>query len=261
MLSTNAQDIEALSVVVPVYNNAQTLVTLISRLREALEPLRLPFEFIFVVDASPDDSLKVLKRTAEVDKAVKILALERNLGQNWAILIGLANASGDAIATLDADLQDPPEAIPTLVQTLGKGADVVFGGRRGDYESRPRLLGSRIFKRLVHLLSGTEIPHDAGLFLVMKKVMAKHLLTYRIHDPYVIALMSRTEFCLKSIPVRRSLSPDSGSSYTTRTRFVLAWKALATLFRVRQSAFGDRQTTISARISRDFEPLLIKYNF
>ena len=110
-----------------------------------------PSEIIFVDDASPDDSALVLITLARTDPTVVVLSLPRNAGQHRAVLRGLALARGDVVV-MDADLQDAPEAIPSLLDKMDEGFAAVFAGRRGNFTPWPRHLTSRAFKYVLHLL-------------------------------------------------------------------------------------------------------------
>ena len=207
---------ERVSVVVPVYRNAATLVAL----HEQLVPHAA--EMVFVDDASPDDSLAVLLALQQRSAIVKVVALEANAGQTWALLVGLRYATGETIVMIDADLQDPPSAIPSLLDAL-RDADVVFGGRRGAYESSSRLLTSSISKRTLSWLSRGRIPRDAGLFLAMRRRVAEHLLNCADAKPYLISMIARGRFRVRSIPVARERSTASG--YTFLRRLSVATRA------------------------------------
>ena len=127
-----------LSVVVPVYGNAAELPELHRRVSDATAGYRT--ELVLVDDASTDDSLAVIERLAGGDERVTAVGLERNVGEHEAVMEGLRRASGAWTVVMDADLQDPPEAIPELLGAAReRGIDVVFAGRRGRYESLPRL--------------------------------------------------------------------------------------------------------------------------
>ncbi len=218
-----------ISIVVPVFRNKESLDELHRRLRRVLETERLPYEMIFVDDACPEGSLTVLKELAQADPQVALLALERNLGQQQAVLVGLSHARGKCVVVLDADLQDPPEAIPDLLAKLQEGPAAVFAGRRGRYESTFRLLASRLFKGLLHLLCG--VPMDAGLFVAMNRQMVECLLTFHGLPPSVVAMIGCTGLPLTSIPVLRAHRPSGRSSYSFLTRlkvgcFAVAWVLL-----------------------------------
>lgn len=228
-----------LSVVVPVYRNETTIEPLMERIRAALEGAG-KFEVLFVDDAGPDRSLDVLGALAGQDARVGVISLARNLGQNRAVLVGLAHARGRRVVVLDADLQDPPEAIPGLLSALQGDVAAVFAGRRGRYESPLRLATSYGLKRLLSLVSKRRLPPDAGLFVAMDRAMVERLLDCQDADPHVPALMGRTGLRLISVPVERAGAPNGRSGYTARGRLRLAARAIATALGPRDGPPGGR---------------------
>jgi glycosyltransferase involved in cell wall biosynthesis len=207
------------SAVVPVYRNARTLEELCRRLAAALGD---DHEIVLVDDGCPEGSWPVIEALAAADARVRPVRHAANRGQNAAVLTGLAAARGEEIAVLDADLQDPPEAVPALLAELRRGdAAIVFGGRRGRYESAPRLLASRLFKRTLHVASGRRLPVDAGLFLVMRASVRDRL------GPggYVLASLARAGVPMRSVPVARERSA-SPSAYSGAARVRLAARAI-----------------------------------
>jgi SAM-dependent methyltransferase len=206
------------SVIIPVYRNAATLAELHRRVRGTLAEAHL----IFINDASPDPSAQVLQELARQDARVTAVQLEFNVGQNRAVLEGLRRAGGAAVS-LDADLQDPPEAIPALLAKLDEGFDAVFAGRRGGYEPAPRLIASRWFKRGLSRLAGA--PLDAGLFVALSPRMVDRLLEFPQPGP-VVAMIGCTGLPMTSIPVERAPRPHGKSSYSEWDRVRLACQAL-----------------------------------
>jgi glycosyltransferase involved in cell wall biosynthesis len=219
-----SQDLHV-SVVVPVYRNAETLPELYRRLRRTLEVQQLSFEMLFVDDACPVGSLAVLESLARSDSRVTVLALAENVGQHRAVLAGLAYARGDWAVVMDADLQDPPEAIPPLLAKGQEGFAAVFAGRRGWYESPMRLLTSRVSKGLLHLLTG--IPADAGIFVAMNRVMVTRLLTLGGPHPMIVAMIGCAGLPMVSIPVVRARRPTGSSAYNSWGRLKSGWRAIA----------------------------------
>ena len=153
------------AVVVPVYGNEATLPELAARLGAALAGR--PWRLRLVVDASPDDSLAVALALAAGDPRIAVTGLTVNVGQHAALACGLAaETAADAWVCLDADLQDPPEAVPGLLDRLALGdVGAVFAGRRGGYESRLRRATGAAHRWLAARLTG--LPPDAGAFLAM----------------------------------------------------------------------------------------------
>src|SRR5262245_51627011 len=117
------------SIVVPVYDEEQVLPLFYDRLRAVLDGLSDPAEIVFVNDGSTDRSLPLLRELHSADKRVRVVSLSRNLGHQTAVAAGLAHATGDVVAVIDADLQDPPELLPKLFGLLDEGWDVAYAVR------------------------------------------------------------------------------------------------------------------------------------
>src|SRR5262252_1056052 len=127
-----------LSITVPIYNEAQNIEPLYSRLLEALGPLGQPFEIVLVNDGSHDGSDKALDAVAARDPRVKVVHFRRNYGQTAAMMAGIRYASGDIIIPMDGDLQNDPADIPRLLEKLDEGYDVVSGWRKDRKDGRFR---------------------------------------------------------------------------------------------------------------------------
>lgn len=213
-----------LSIVAPVYRNAETLEALVCRICDALEPVEISFDIVFINDASPDHSQEVLLRLAQQHASIEIVTLNKNAGQNRAVLTGLQHARGRFVLIMDADLQDPPEAIPSLLAaTLTIGCDAVFAGREGKYESPMRRLTSYVFKTGLHIACG--IPKDAGLFVLMSRNMVQRLLALETRNPYIVAMIACAGLSITSIPVQRAPRTTGASSYSFWKRLKVGWHA------------------------------------
>lgn len=205
------------SVVAPVYRNADTLRELARRVAAAVGD----HELILVEDACPDASAAV----AETLPCVRVLHHDRNRGQNAAVLTGLRAARGDIVVVLDADLQDPPEAIESLLSALARhpNAEAAFALRRGRYESTLRLLESRLFKALARWRSQGRLPAGAGLFVALRRPLVDALIG-RPHVAHVVSAIGAAGVPLTGVPVERA--PSTRSSYTRAMRLRLAAQAL-----------------------------------
>jgi len=212
-----------ISVVVPVYRSASTLEELHRRLAAALSGEEI--ELIFVDDACPEGSAGVLRRLGAADPRVRILTMEGNAGQHRALLRGLASARGEAAVILDADLQDPPEAVPLLLAALRRGPAAVFAGRRGAYESAARLFTSRVFKAVLSAAAG--LPRDAGLFVALRRPLIDRLVACRSARPYLPAIIGLSGMAVESLPVERARRPRGESSYRGLARLRTGLSALA----------------------------------
>lgn len=212
------------SLVIPVYFNADTLKELHKKVRDVLRKNQYYFEIIFVEDGSSDNSLKILRSIAKENENVIVISLEKNIGQQRAVLTGLAYSSGDKVVIMDADLQDPPEAIPILLENLSGDVAAVFGGRSGHYESEFRLFSSSVFKMSIHLLTG--IPVNAGIFVAMKREMVEKLLKFHSPRPFMTAMIGLTGLNVKSITVKRNVRATGKSRYSTWNRLVIGVMAI-----------------------------------
>nr|WBU15341.1 putative glycosyltransferase [uncultured bacterium] len=223
-------DVE-LSVVIPVYRNADTLRALYWRLRMVLDSLERSWELIFINDASPDGSGKVLGELVALDPRVVAVELACNVGQGRATWVGLRKARGRFTVVMDADLQDPPEGIPVLLEAMerehGRVA-VVFGGRRGRYEGILRLVTGFVFRRLLALVCG--VPPDAGAFCLMTAEAREQLLCWNVPRPHIPTLVGCSRLRSESVPVLRHRRPSGSSAYGSWTRWRLGlgllWQAV-----------------------------------
>ncbi|HEV3164165.1 MAG TPA: glycosyltransferase family 2 protein [Isosphaeraceae bacterium] len=159
----------ALSVVIPLFNEQESLAELFERTLHTLEAGLLSFELVFVNDGSTDATPGLLDALAESDARVSVLHLSRNFGHQAAISAGLDHARGGAVIVMDGDLQDPPELIPQLVELWQDGHDVVYAVRRNRKEGALRRAGYFLFYRLLRMMSDLEIPLDSGDFCLMDR--------------------------------------------------------------------------------------------
>lgn len=166
----------SVSIVIPVFNEEQSLTELHSQiLDKAKYDLK---EIIFVNDGSTDNSLEGLKELSKKDPRIKIISFRKNLGKATALNEGLSKSKGDIVVTLDADLQDSPENIPTLIEKLDEGHDMAIGWKKMRQDPLEKTLPSMAFNYFVRLFS--KIPlHDFNSGLkVMRKEVAKELNLY-----------------------------------------------------------------------------------
>lgn len=156
----------SISLITPVYNEAESLPHLHTAVHQALREIKQDWEIIFVDDGSMDTSLDVLKALAEQDPAhVRIVVLRRNFGQTAAIAAGIDHSAGDTIVLLDADLQNDPADIPMMLQKLEQGYDVVSGWRIKRKDTFiTRTLPSRMANGLISWVTGVHL-HDYGCTL------------------------------------------------------------------------------------------------
>jgi glycosyltransferase involved in cell wall biosynthesis len=170
------------SVVVPVYNGAPTLVELARRIDAALEG-RGSWELIFVVDGSPDDSWAVVEKLVGADRHIRGINLFRNFGQHNALLAGIRHATYDVVVTMDDDLQHRPEMIPVLLDGLSPDVDLVYGAAVEDEHSWWRNLASRFTKAAMGASIGGRMARDSSAFRAFRTSLRDGFT--RVDDPYV----------------------------------------------------------------------------
>ncbi|MBI3245234.1 MAG: glycosyltransferase family 2 protein [Deltaproteobacteria bacterium] len=197
------------SVVIPVFNEEQILSTLHQRLSAVLRAYGEAYEIVFVNDGSRDGSLAVLKRLHAEDATVKIVSLSRNFGHQTAITCGLDQATGEAVIVMDADLQDPPELLPQLLDKWRDGYDVVYAVRdKREGESAFKLGTAAVFYRLLRALTQVDIPLDTGDFRLMSRRAVDALQSARERSRFVRGLVSWVGY------------RQTGVTYTRKERLV-----------------------------------------
>ena len=210
---------ETASVIIPVYANANTLEELHHRLR-GLE-MAASLEIVFVNDASPDNSIEILRRLATEDRAIIVVDLSTNVGQQQAIKTGLRVASGDVIVVLDADLQDRPEEIPALLVRLARGPfEAVFAVRKNRYQSRGRMILSRFYRHVIKPLTG--LPEGAGGYVAISRRMSERLLKTTGKRFYLAGLIGCSGYRVSALEVVRQMRPKGQSAYTGAMRVSVA---------------------------------------
>jgi glycosyltransferase involved in cell wall biosynthesis len=154
-----------LSIIVPIYNEHDSLRLLYQVICEAVSPLGLEWDLILVDDGSKDNSLLVLEELALIDPVhVRIVALRRNFGQTAAIAAGIDHSDGDVIVLMDADLQNDPADIPCMLEKIREGYDVVSGWRQNRQDTLSRRLPSQLANNLISWATGVRL-HDYGCTL------------------------------------------------------------------------------------------------
>lgn len=160
------------SIVIPVYNEEKNIPIIYKKLIKILNEQKKDFEIIFINDGSKDKSLEILKEYSKKDKRVKYLSFSRNFGHQAALTAGLDYASGNAIISMDCDMQDPPEIVKEMIKKWKQGYDVVYARRRNRKESLFKKQTAVIYYKLLDKFSDVKIPRNVGDFrLIDKKVL------------------------------------------------------------------------------------------
>jgi glycosyltransferase involved in cell wall biosynthesis len=225
------EDCVEVSVVLPVYRNRATLDELHRRLSTALDGASLSYELIFVDDACPEGSGAAIAELAARDPHVRRISLARNVGQQRAAWLGLSAARGAWTVVMDADLQDPPEAIPVLLSAGMPGTDAVLAAWRGRYEGKGRLVTSRVFKILREKL--TKYPRGAGMFLALRQPLVEEIMRHDVPHPFLPSLVGLSGRRFITVPVERAARTGGGSAYTRAARLLRAARELVFIVRLR----------------------------
>jgi polyisoprenyl-phosphate glycosyltransferase len=165
---------ELISIVVPMYFEEEVAQECYNRITAVMNSNHYNYELVFVNDGSTDRTLEILEQLAMNDNRTKVISFARNFGHQIAVTAGIDYAKGDAIVIIDADLQDPPEVIPELVNKWLEGFDVVYAKRKKRKgETWFKLLTAKYFYKFLNYMSDIDIPKDTGDFrLIDRKVAA-----------------------------------------------------------------------------------------
>jgi polyisoprenyl-phosphate glycosyltransferase len=205
--------LDLLSVVAPVYNEAELLEEFYGRVCSALDGLR--FELVLVDDGSSDASPAILHRLASGDPRVHVVCLSRNFGHQTALTAGLDHARGDAVVMLDADLQDPPELIPRMLDHWRGGCDVVYAVREHrEGESRFKLATARWFYSLFDKLAQVELQHNSGDFRLLDRRALDALLSMRERSRFLRGMTVWVGYRQAAVPYRRDARYAGETKYT-----------------------------------------------
>jgi len=193
-----------LSVVVPAYNEAEVLPAFHGRLAAVLAKLGLAAEIVYVNDGSTDETLKIMESLRAADARVAIVDLSRNFGKEIALSAGLDHAKGDAVAVIDADLQDPPELIPELVKRWQDGYDNVYAKRTARHgETFFKKATASAFYRLIQGVSRVRIPEDTGDFRLLSRRAVDSLKQLREQHRFMKGLFAWIGYPGIAVPYRR----------------------------------------------------------
>jgi len=188
------------SVIVPVYNEELVIDTCWKRLTAVMKSLNEPYEIIFVNDGSRDNSKQLLTDLGKRDHHIHIISFSRNFGHQAAITAGMDHAKGQAIIVIDADLQDPPELIPQMINKWKQGFHVVYGKRsKRTGETIFKRFTAKLFYRLLRFLTDIEIPVDTGDFRLIDRKVSDALKRLPEKNRYIRGLISWLGFKQTSV--------------------------------------------------------------
>lgn len=203
-----------LSVVIPIFNEAENLALLQQRLTHTLEQLGRPYEIWYVDDGSTDGSLDLLRAFTQTDGRVGVIELTRNFGQHAAVLAGFAAAQGEIIITLDGDLQNPPEEIPRLIAKIDEGYEVVGGWREDRHDPAYRRAASDLINQLTSLTVGVKMNDYGCMLRAYRRSVVRQIIECDERSSFIPALANALAKRTAEIEVQHSDRWSGRSKYT-----------------------------------------------
>jgi dolichol-phosphate mannosyltransferase len=217
-----------LSVVAPVYNEVQLIVEFVRRVSTVMLDIGEPWELILVNDGSQDGTSEILDQIYREDPDhIVVIHFASNFGHQLAITAGMDHARGEAVVTIDSDLQDPPEVIADLVARWREGYEVVYAVREErEGESWFKLFTADLFYRIIQRLTDVTIPMEAGDFRLLDRRALDYLNSMREHHRFVRAMTSWVGFEQVGVLYKRQARKAGETKYTFRRMVRLAIDAI-----------------------------------
>jgi dolichol-phosphate mannosyltransferase len=221
------------SLIIPIYNEEATIAELYRRVSALMDRLDAPAELILINDGSRDRSLSLMRELHQKDPRVCYLSLARNFGHQIAVTAGLNFVRGRVVVILDADLQDPPELIPDMLELWRQGYQVIYAQRtQRKKEGWFKRLTAYVFYRLLKRLADVDIPTDTGDFCLMDRQVVDVLNSMPERNRYIRGLRSWVGFKQTSIKFERDPRFAGDVKYTFRKSFALAINGLVSFSKV-----------------------------
>lgn len=213
-----------ISVVIPMYNEEEVVMTSYLKIKKVLEELKqYDYEIIFIDDGSKDGTFNLLEEIAQENKKIKILSFSRNFGHQVAVTAGIRYVTGDAVIIMDADLQDPPELLPEMIALWEEGNEVIYGQRKlRKGESAFKLLTAKMFYNTLNVLSDVEIPKDTGDFRLVDRKVIDVINLMPEHNKFLRGLFSWVGFKQKAYLYERQERKAGKTKYPFRKMWKLA---------------------------------------
>jgi len=212
-----------LSVIVPCFNEQGCVDEMVRRLRGVLDGIDCNWEIVFVDDGSRDATLATLKRHALADRRIGYVSFSRNFGHQMALLAGMERARGDAVVSLDGDLQHPPELIPALLEHWRLGKDIVYTIRLANHGHGAKELISRTFYWLMRKLTGVDVPTGGADFRLLDRKVVDALLACDERFVFIRGLVPWLGFHHQAVPyeAQERFAGDTKYVFARMLRFAL----------------------------------------
>lgn len=217
-----------ISIVIPMYFEEEVVNKCYERIKNVVNNLQgYEYEIIFINDGSTDKTLELLEEIAKNDNNVKVISFSRNFGHQAAVSAGLKEVTGDVVAIMDADLQDPPELIPDMIKLWEDGNEVIYGKRKKRKgESAFKLLSAKMFYNILNSLSDVEIPKDTGDFRLVDRKVIDTINSMPEHNKFLRGLFSWVGYKQYSFEYERQKREAGKTKYPFKKMYKLALDGL-----------------------------------
>lgn len=215
-------DKQHLSVVVPIFGCAMSIIELTKRIKSSIEGISPNFEIIYVNDRSLDNSWNIIEELAKSDQRIKGILLSRNFGQHAAITAGLEQSNGDWVIVMDGDLQDRPEEIPRLYENATSGYELVVAVRIKRMDNTRKRFSSWVFNFMMRNISDSLLDHRVANFGIYSRKVVNAILQMKEQTRTFALLAEWVGFTRMEIEVEHSTRKDGHSAYTFSKSLVLA---------------------------------------
>lgn len=203
-----------ISIVVPVFNEQESIDPFIQRMKNVLETLHESYEIIFALDPSTDSTEEIIKKFCLQDSTIKLIKFSRRFGQPAATMAGLRYSKGDVVVVIDVDLQDPPEVVLSLYKKLEQGFDVVFATRASRSGENPiRVLVARLAYKLIDAISPLSIPKNTGDFRIMRRKVVDVLCKLEEKNAFLRGLVAYVGFKQTAVIYNRDARYGGSTKY------------------------------------------------
>jgi dolichol-phosphate mannosyltransferase len=244
---------QLISIIIPAFNEEKNLSIVAAAIEKVFAAIPYRYEIIFIDDGSADNTVAVLKQLAAKNDCIKYILFSRNFGKDNALSAGLQKANGDAIVTIDADMQHPPEMIVQMVALWQQGNEVVYTYRedKNEHASSFNKLGSSLFYKTINRLSDIELEDGTADYRLIDRKVVDVLNALPENDPFYRGLVKWVGFTQKSIPYTPNERSFGETKYSRRALTRLALRGI--------TSFSTKPLNIAIYLGFTFSLLSLLY--
>lgn len=242
-----------INIIVPVHNEEENLLALITQVQDVFENLPYPYSMIIVDDGSTDHTLDILRMASSADKRIRYISLSKNFGHQNALKAGLDHARGDCVITMDGDLQHPPQLIPDLIKYWEEGYDVVYTLRQDDESNTGYMKRktSNLFYKIMNKLAGLDVEKGSADFRLLSKKVLYTLQGIDEHEVFFRGLVKWVGFRQIGVPYKANPRVKGHSKYSFKKMMRFAIQGI--------TSFSTKPLYIAAYLGFVFSLLALLY--